>query len=109
MEWVNETQESAEIMATICSGARIPAVLGLLDGLEATTHHLVIEDVKPPGRYHRSYKTICRQRKDHDLGRYLRRDRPLPPHSEKTLRRRDSPKNNEIHGIWGKKQPKYIS
>ena len=46
MEWVNETQESAEIMATICSGARIPAVLGLLDGLEATTHHLVIEDVK---------------------------------------------------------------
>lgn len=46
MEWVNKTQESAEIFATVCSGARIPAVLGLLDGLEATTHHLVIDDVK---------------------------------------------------------------
>ncbi len=46
MEWVNKTQGSAEIMATVCSGARIPAVLGLLDGLKATTHHSVIEDVK---------------------------------------------------------------
>ena len=46
MEWVNKTQGSAEIMATVCSGARIPAVLGLLDDLEATTHHSVIEDVK---------------------------------------------------------------
>lgn len=46
MEWIDKTQASAEIMATVCSGARIPAVLGLLDGLEATTHHSVIEDVK---------------------------------------------------------------
>ena len=46
MEWIDRTQGSAEIMATVCSGARIPAVLGLLDGLEATTHHSVIDDVK---------------------------------------------------------------
>ncbi|NLD04521.1 MAG: DJ-1/PfpI family protein [Synergistaceae bacterium] len=46
MEWISETYESADTMATVCSGARIPAVLGLLDGLEATTHHLVIDDVK---------------------------------------------------------------
>ncbi|MEA4872667.1 MAG: DJ-1/PfpI family protein [Synergistaceae bacterium] len=46
MEWVNKTQESAEILATVCSGARIPAVLGLLDGLQATTHRSVIDDVK---------------------------------------------------------------
>ncbi|NLX84194.1 MAG: DJ-1/PfpI family protein [Synergistaceae bacterium] len=46
MEWVSKTHGTAEIMATVCSGARIPAVLGLLDGLEATTHHLVIDDVK---------------------------------------------------------------
>jgi transcriptional regulator GlxA family with amidase domain len=46
MEWIDKTQASAEIMATVCSGARIPAVLGLLDGLEATTHLLVIDDVK---------------------------------------------------------------
>jgi transcriptional regulator GlxA family with amidase domain len=46
MEWIDKTQASAEIMATVCSGARIPAVLGLLDGLEATTHHSVINDIK---------------------------------------------------------------
>ena len=46
MEWISKTYESADTMATVCSGARIPAVLGLLDGLEATTHHLVIDDVK---------------------------------------------------------------
>ena len=46
MEWISETYESADTTATVCSGARIPAVLGLLDGLEATTHHLVIDDVK---------------------------------------------------------------
>ena len=46
MEWIDKTQASAEIMATVCSGARVPAVLGLLDGLEATTHHSVIGDVK---------------------------------------------------------------
>ena len=46
MEWISKTHKSADTMATVCSGARIPAVLGLLDGLEATTHHLVIDDVK---------------------------------------------------------------
>ena len=46
MEWIERTYASADVMATVCSGARIPAVLGLLDGLEATTHHSVIDDVK---------------------------------------------------------------
>ena len=46
MEWISKTHKSADTMATVCSGARIPAVLGLLDGLEATTHHSVIDDVK---------------------------------------------------------------
>ena len=46
MEWIGKTHKSADTMATVCSGARIPAVLGLLDDLEATTHHLVIDDVK---------------------------------------------------------------
>jgi len=46
MEWIDGTQMSAKIMATVCSGARIPAALGLLDGLTATTHRLVIDDVQ---------------------------------------------------------------
>lgn len=31
---------------SVCSGARIPAVLGLLDGKEFTTHHLVFDAVQ---------------------------------------------------------------
>lgn len=34
--------ERAEVILSVCSGARILAKLGLLDGLEATTHHEVI-------------------------------------------------------------------
>jgi len=46
MEWIDGAQRAAKIIATVCSGARIPAALGLLDGLTATTHMLAIDDVK---------------------------------------------------------------
>ncbi len=43
--WIRETYEKAEITCTVCSGARIPAALGLLDNREFTTHHAVAGDV----------------------------------------------------------------
>ncbi len=46
LDWVNKTHQSAKITMTVCSGARLPAALGLLDGLESVTHHTVFESLK---------------------------------------------------------------
>ncbi len=45
LDWVRQAYEQAEIAFSVCSGARIPAILGLLDGKEFTTHHAVVDDV----------------------------------------------------------------
>jgi transcriptional regulator GlxA family with amidase domain len=45
MNWFHEVYRRAEITFTVCSGARIPAKLGLLNHQPFTTHHLVVEDV----------------------------------------------------------------
>jgi transcriptional regulator GlxA family with amidase domain len=46
LEWVKTSFQQAEIVFSVCSGARILARCGLLDGLEATTHHEVIEELR---------------------------------------------------------------
>lgn len=43
LTWINNTCRDAKITMSVCSGARILGVLGFLDGLEAVTHHSVIE------------------------------------------------------------------
>ena len=45
LEWIRQAHEQAEITFSVCSGARIPAILGLLDGKEFTTHHAVVDDL----------------------------------------------------------------
>ncbi len=44
--WVKTSFQQAELVLSVCSGARILAKSGLLDGLEATTHHQVIENLR---------------------------------------------------------------
>ena len=39
MDWIKNTSRRAEIVFSVCNGALVLAMLGLLDGLEATTHH----------------------------------------------------------------------
>ena len=39
MRWIQSTAANAEQVLSVCSGAMILAHAGLLDGLEATTHH----------------------------------------------------------------------
>jgi putative intracellular protease/amidase len=39
MKWVREAKPKTKILLTVCTGAFIPAALGMLDGKKATTHH----------------------------------------------------------------------
>jgi transcriptional regulator GlxA family with amidase domain len=39
IEWVKLTAENAELVLSVCTGALLLAKAGLLEGLEATTHH----------------------------------------------------------------------
>jgi transcriptional regulator GlxA family with amidase domain len=45
IQWLKSSAEKSEIVFSVCSGARLLAKAGLLEGLEFTTHHLVYEDV----------------------------------------------------------------
>ncbi|MDR3590189.1 MAG: DJ-1/PfpI family protein [Negativicutes bacterium] len=46
LDWIRRTAASSAITMSVCSGARILGILGLLDRLEATTHHEVAEHLK---------------------------------------------------------------
>jgi transcriptional regulator GlxA family with amidase domain len=46
VEWIRWNHDRAKMTVSICSGARILARMGLLDGLEVTTHHEVFDDVR---------------------------------------------------------------
>ena len=39
LAWVTASLPTAKVLLTVCTGAFVPAKLGLLDGKEATTHH----------------------------------------------------------------------
>jgi len=45
LTWINENFIKAKLTMSVCSGARILGKLGLLDGIESTTHHEVMEDM----------------------------------------------------------------
>lgn len=46
VDWVRTVHDSAELIMSVCSGARILARAGLLDGLRVTTHHQVIAHLR---------------------------------------------------------------
>ena len=45
LENIDQKAKTADITFSVCSGARILAKLGLLDGIKITTHHEVVDSV----------------------------------------------------------------
>lgn len=46
IDWIRQTAAKAELVLSVCTGALMLATAGLLDGLEATTHHGSIDLLK---------------------------------------------------------------
>lgn len=46
LDWVKRVAADAKIAMAVCSGARLLGAPGLLDGLEAVTHHTVVESLR---------------------------------------------------------------
>lgn len=46
LDWVRRVQAGSRITYSVCSGARILGALGLLDGLDAVTHHEVADELR---------------------------------------------------------------
>ncbi len=44
--WIQKVSEQAELVMSICTGARLLAKAGLLDGLEITTHHEAYDELR---------------------------------------------------------------
>ncbi len=44
--WIQKVSEQAELVMSVCTGARLLAKAGLLDGLEITTHHEAYDELR---------------------------------------------------------------
>lgn len=67
IEWVKRRADQAELVLSVCTGSLLLGAAGLLDGLEATTHHASLDllaEVAPRA-------TVVRDRRYVDNGRII--------------------------------------
>ena len=67
LDWLRKNAGTAQITLSVCTGAFVLAEAGLLDGLEATTHHFGFDDLA--GQYPRI--KVVRDRRFVDNGRII--------------------------------------
>jgi transcriptional regulator GlxA family with amidase domain len=61
IEWIRRTAESVDLVMSVCTGALLLGKAGLLDGLEATTHHVAYEllrEVTPTTTVHEDRRFV---------------------------------------------------
>jgi transcriptional regulator GlxA family with amidase domain len=46
IDWIKQAASSAELVLSVCTGSLLLAKAGLLDGLDATTHHGALDLLK---------------------------------------------------------------
>ncbi len=66
IDWIRQASLKAELVLSVCTGALLLAKAGLLDGLEATTHHGAIELLRQTAP-----KTMVHGRRFVDNGRVI--------------------------------------
>jgi transcriptional regulator GlxA family with amidase domain len=55
IDWIKQTARSAELVLSVCTGALLLGKAGLLEGLEATTHHVgfdLLREIVPSATVH---------------------------------------------------------
>lgn len=59
--WIRGQAEGAKVVLSVCTGALLLARAGLLDGLDATTHHVAFDELaaaSPTTRVHRGRRFV---------------------------------------------------
>ncbi len=46
LDWLRDRSRHTELLLTVCTGALVAAAAGLLDGLEAITHHGALDELR---------------------------------------------------------------
>lgn len=61
IEWIRRMADDAELVLSVCTGALLLGKAGLLDGLEATTHHVgfdLLREIVPTATVHEDRRFV---------------------------------------------------